>query len=158
MKRYWVYLSKMTDFTEDGILLRNAVYEAAMQMDRELLRALENAALLRNKLHKNSERVNIQPKCLICVDGIEESLSWSFWEERIEEAKAYEKDFAGIKFVFLARPYVFNEYYKLDYRDCFCRMPTHGDVSVAELFDNYIAYYNIELDGNNWITGMLWSY
>jgi len=123
--------------------------------DRELLRALENAALLRNKLHKTSERVNIQPKCLICVDGIEESLSWSFWEERIEEAKAYEKDFAGIKFVFLARPYVFNEYYKLDYRDCFCRMPTHGDVSVAELFDNYIAYYNIELDGNNWIKGML---
>lgn len=34
-------------------------------------------------------------------------------------------------------------------------MPTHGDVSVAELFDNYIAYYNIELDGNNWIKGML---
>lgn len=28
--------------------------------DRELLKALENAALLRNKFHKASEKVNIQ--------------------------------------------------------------------------------------------------
>ncbi len=123
--------------------------------DRELLKALENAALLRNKMHKTSEMINIQPKCLICIDGIEESSSWSFWKERIEEAKVYEKDFAGIKFVFLSRPYVFNQYYKLDYCNCFCRMPSYGDVSIAELFDNYIDYYNIELDGNNWIKGML---
>lgn len=47
--------------------------------DRELFKALENAALLRNKLNENSEMVNIQPKCLICIDGIEESSSWSFW-------------------------------------------------------------------------------
>lgn len=123
--------------------------------DRELFKALENAALLRNKFHKNNDMVNIQPKCLICIDGIEESSSWSFWEERIEEAKVYEKDFAGIKFVFLARPYVFKEYYKLDFSYCFCRMPSYGDISVAELFDNYIAHYNIDLDGNNWIKGML---
>lgn len=71
--------------------------------DRELFKALENAALLRNKSNKNSEMVAIQPKCLICIDGIEESLSWTFWEERIEEAKVYEKDFTGIKFVFLSR-------------------------------------------------------
>lgn len=123
--------------------------------DRELLKALENAALLRNKMHKTSDKVNIQPKCLICIDGIEESSSWSFWEERIEEAKAYEKDFAGIKFVFLARPYVFQDYFKYDYKHCFCRIPSYGDAPVAELFDNYIAYYNIDLDGNNWIKGML---
>lgn len=123
--------------------------------DRELLRALENAALLRNKLHDHGHSINIQPKCLICIDGIEEAASWSFWEERIEETKAYEKDFAGIKFVFLSRPYVFRDYYKRDYRHCFCRMPGYGDVSVAELFDKYIGYYNIDLDGNRWIKGML---
>lgn len=121
----------------------------------ELFRALENAALLRNKLHDDSETINIQPKCLICIDGIEESTSWSFWKERIEEAKAYEKDFAGIRFVFLARPYVFWEYYQLDYRHCFCRMPSFGDVSVQELFDKYICYYNIDIGENNWIKGML---
>lgn len=123
--------------------------------DRELFKALENAALLRNKSNKNSEMVGIQPKCLICIDGIEESSSWTFWEERIEEAKVYEKDFAGIKFVFLSRPYVFKEYYKLDYSNCFCRMPSHGDVSVKELFDNYVVYYNIDIDGNDWIKGMI---
>lgn len=30
-------------------------------------------------------------------------------------------------------------------------MPSHGDVSVKELFDKYVDYYNIDLDGNNWI-------
>lgn len=34
-------------------------------------------------------------------------------------------------------------------------MPGYGDVSVAELFDKYIGYYNIDLDGNRWIKGML---
>lgn len=123
--------------------------------DRELFKALENAALLRNKSCGINKGIQIQPKCLICIDGIEESASWSFWEERIEEAKTYEKDFAGIKFVFLSRPYVFKEYYKSDYRQCFCRMPSYGDVSVSKLFDNYIAFYNIDLDRNTWIRGML---
>lgn len=128
---------------------------ASTWSDRELLKALENAALLRNKSNDTSETVNIQPKCLICVDGIEESASWPFWEERIEEAKAYEKDFAGIKFVFLSRPYVFPDYFKRDYRSCFCCMPSFGDINVQDLFDTYIDYYNIDLDRNIWIKGML---
>lgn len=123
--------------------------------DRELLKALENAALLRNKFSNDNQVINIQPKCLICVDGIDEAASWSFWKERIEEAKTYEKDFAGIKFVFLSRPYVFQNYCKLDYNYCFYRLPSSGDVSVTELFNSYINFYNIDIDGNVWIKEML---
>ena len=123
--------------------------------ERELLKALENAALLRNISCVNNSVVNIQPKCVICVDGIEESASWPFWRERLEEAKIYENDFANIKFVFLSRPYVFKDYRKLDYCDCFCHLSGVGDVSVSNLFDKYIGYYNIDINGNDWVKGML---
>ena len=123
--------------------------------EKELLKALENAALLRNKSLANRDDIHIQPKCLICVDGIEEAASWDFWRQRLEEAKIYEKDFANIRFVFLARPYVFKEYQKLDYNYCFSCMPSFGDVPVSDLFDKYISYYNIDINGNNWIKGII---
>ena len=44
----------------------------------ELFRALENAALLRNRYLSEEHDVIVQPKCLICVDGIDEAASWDF--------------------------------------------------------------------------------
>lgn len=123
--------------------------------ERELFRALENAALLRKRREENNKGITIQPKCLICVDGLDEATSWDFWQERINEVKVYEKDFSGIKFVFLSRPYVFKRYKELKYRDAFFYIPSHGDVSVAQIFDQYIEYYNVNLDGNIWIRNML---
>lgn len=117
----------------------------------ELFQALENAALLRNRYLNESCDIVVQPKCLICVDGIDEASSWSFWKERIEETQVYEGIFPNVKFVFLSRPYVFPRYYDLDYRECFYTLPSSGDVSVNELFDDYIAFYKIDLCGNYWI-------
>ena len=64
--------------------------------ERELFRALENAALLRKRREENNKGITIQPKCLICVDGLDEATSWDFWQERMNEVKVYEKDFSGI--------------------------------------------------------------
>lgn len=64
---------------------------ASTWSDRELLKALENAALLRNKSNDTSETVNIQPKCLICVDGIEESASWPFGRSESKRQKLMKK-------------------------------------------------------------------
>ena len=121
----------------------------------ELFQALENAALLRNRYLNESCDIVVQPKCLICVDGIDEASSWSFWKERIEETQVYEGIFPNVKFVFLSRPYVFPRYYDLDYRECFYTLPSSGDVSVNELFDDYIAFYKIDLCGNYWIKEIL---
>ena len=55
--------------------------------------------------------------------------------------------FQNVKFVFLSRPYVFPRYCDLDYRECFYTLPSSGDVSVNELFDDYIAFYKIDLCG-----------
>lgn len=121
----------------------------------ELFRALENAALLRNRYLSEEHDIVVQPKCLICVDGIDEAASWDFWKDRIEETYAYKDIFPYVKFVFLSRPYVFHRYYDLDYRDCFYTLPSGGDVSVDELFNGYIAFYKINLCGNHWIKGIL---
>lgn len=121
----------------------------------ELFQALENAALLRNRYLNESCDIVVQPKCLICVDGIDEASSWSFWKERIEETQVYEGIFPNVKFVFLSRPYVFPRYCDLDYRECFYTLPSSGDVSVNELFDDYIAFYKIDLCGNYWIKEIL---
>lgn len=137
-----------------SILLKTLELPATWSI-RELLKAIENAALLRNKSARNELQVNIQPKCLICVDGIDEAANWQFWQERIDEAKTYESDFPNIRFVFLARPYVFPDYYKMDYRSCFHMVPSFGDVPVSSLFNDYMDYYGIDLCGNMWIKGML---
>lgn len=123
--------------------------------ESELFRAFENAALLRNRYLREKHDIVVQPKCLICVDGIDESSSWDFWKERIEETQAYENIFPNVKFVFLSRPYVFHRYYDLDYRECFYTLPSSGDVSVNELFGDYVAFYKIDLCGNHWIKGIL---
>ena len=137
-----------------SILLKTLELPATWSI-RELLKAMENAALLRNKSARNELQVNIQPKCLICVDGIDEAANWQFWQERIDEAKIYESDFPNIRFVFLSRPYVFPDYYKTDYRLCFHMLPSFGDVPVSSLFNDYMDYYEIDLCGNMWIKGML---
>lgn len=74
---------------------------------------------MRKRREENNKGITIQPKCLICVDGLDEATSWDFWQERINEVKVYEKDFSGIKFVFLSRPYVFKRYKELKYQDAF---------------------------------------
>lgn len=43
----------------------------------------------------------------------------------------------------------------MDYRECFYTLPSSGDVSVNELFDDYIAFYKIDLCGNYWIKEIL---
>ena len=110
---------------------------------------------MRNRYLNESCDIVVQPKCLICVDGIDEASSWSFWKERIEETQVYEGIFPNVKFVFLSRPYVFPRYYDLDYRECFYTLPSSVDVSVNELFDDYIAFYKIDLCGNYWIKEIL---
>lgn len=56
------------------------------------------------------------------VDGIDEASSWAFWKNRIDETSTFGKLFPAVKFVFLSRPYVFENDNKLEYRSCsyFC--------------------------------------
>lgn len=129
--------------------------------DTELLQMLENAALFWNKSREEKSEINIQPKCLICVDGIDESESHYYWIDRIKEASAYEKNFKNVKFVFLSRPNVFHISYFIKNKNsgglshCVRHIPVWGDIPVEKIFDQYIEYYKINLGTNRWIKNML---
>lgn len=157
-KHHLPIIVRAKDFTEGDnwlSIIVKTIGLSSVWSEYEIFMALENAALLRSNQIGNVDDIYVQPICLICVDGIDESSNWEFWKERVEEAKIYEKEFPRIKFVFLARPYVFPRYYKLDYNYCFFNIPSSGDVAVEDLFDEYVKYYNIDIGNNYWIKNVL---
>lgn len=115
----------------------------------ELFEALQNAAFLRS--YDENRKFIVEPKCVIIVDGVDESTSWKFWKDRINETDAFLNTFSRIKFVFLSRPYVFPEYYKLPYRNIFYSLPTTGDGKLEEVCDKYFSAYKIDIGDNFWI-------
>lgn len=117
--------------------------------ESELLGALQNAAILRN--YGKRQEFFVNPKCVIIVDGIDESLSWKFWRDKIEETIAFQNTFPRIKFVFLSRPYVFEDRYDLEYRGCFFSVPITGDGDLETICDKYFAEYKIDIGDNHWI-------
>lgn len=115
----------------------------------ELFYALQNAAFLRNRMGEDD--FFVAPNCVICVDGIDEAPSWKYWKDKIDETAAFSDAFPRIKFVFLSRPYVFNDRYDLAYSDCFCSIPVSGDGDLDEIIDKYFDVYQVDIGENNWI-------
>lgn len=115
----------------------------------DLLCALQNATFLRK--HMNEDGLFVTPNCVICIDGIDEAPSWKFWRDRIDETAAFSAMFPRIKFVFLSRPYVFEDRYELAYRDCFYSLPMSGDGDLEEICDKYFDVYRVDIAENNWI-------
>lgn len=118
----------------------------------ELFGALQIAAFMKGF---NTKDVNIEPKCVIMVDGIDEAPSWQFWKQKIEETTAFKDKFPRTKFVFLSRPYVFENFSKLSYRDCFNFLPITGDGEIEKVCDSYLEKYNIDIGENYWIKSYL---
>lgn len=115
----------------------------------ELFEALQNAAFLRS--YDDRREFLIEPKCVIMVDGIDESTLWKFWKDKINETDAFLDTFPRIKFVFLSRPYVFPERYELSHRHLFYFLPTTGDGKLDEVCNKYFLAYNIDIGDNFWI-------
>ena len=116
----------------------------------ELFRVLEESASLKDE-------EGFVSKCIICVDGIDESTAYDFWRNRIQEAEKYRSIFKRVRFVFLSRPYVFSLEDKISIGNCFSNLPTDGDIEVQNIFDRYVSHYNIDIGRNNWIKRVLRS-
>lgn len=114
----------------------------------ELFGALQNAAFIRKP---RDGEFFIEPQCVVIVDGIDEASSWEYWKGKIEETTAFKKRFPRIKFVFLSRPYVFENRFELSYRDCFYSLPISGDGDLDEICDKYFSKYRIDIGENHWI-------
>ena len=122
--------------------------------EKELFFALQSSAYI-GRGEVASDQFDVVPKCVICIDGIDESDSWDFWKERIEETKVYKDLYPRIKFVFLSRPYVFGDIYRLSYRNDIFIIPHYGDVNPMELCDAYFEKYMISIGNNRLIKTLL---
>lgn len=93
---------------------------------------------------------------LICIDGLDESKNREYWLTKILEAKSYETIYQDIKFVFLSRHSFFKSNNdKKDLWNCINYLPPQSDVNIDELFNKYIDYYDIKIDGYEWIKNIL---
>lgn len=152
-QKHFPILVHATDFSTGNTwkdIVEKTLGLASNWNESELFNALEAAAMLR-------DTEGFVSKCIICVDSLDESSSYSFWKEKIKESAEFQSKYKRIKFVFLSRPYVFNYEDKVSIGNCFDYLPSSGDVDVRTLFNDYISYYSIDIGQNNWIVQTIQS-
>lgn len=149
-----VHAKDFSDGETWGTIIEKTLGLSSDWDEKELFFSLQSSAQLgRGDAHP--EQFDVVSKCVICVDGIDEAESWDFWKNRIEETEAYRELYPRVKFVFLSRPYVFGDIYKLTYRNDVSIIPYHGDVNPLELCDSYFKAYKITIGNNRWIKTLL---
>lgn len=152
-QKHFPILVHATDFSTGNTwkdIVEKTLGLASNWNESELFNALEAAAMLR-------DTKGFVSKCIICVDSLDESSSYSFWKEKIKESAKFQSKFKRIKFVFLSRPYVFDYDDRASIGNCFDYLPSSGDVDVRTLLNDYMSYYNIDIGQNSWIVQTLQS-
>jgi hypothetical protein len=103
----------------------------------------------------DEEQVNLtRTKILICIDGLDESIPWDHWIERINELKIIIEKFDRIRFCVASRPYVFSN---TGMQMPIVWLPSEGDLRVSELYQQYINYYNIKFENEEDFAWLKWS-
>lgn len=92
--------------------------------------------------------IQILPKVIIIVDGLDESSTKERWIERIKESNVITSNYPQIRFCFTTRPSVID--FPVDYAQV-KRLNTGGDTPVYKLFDAYIKKYNIVAKNQGWL-------
>jgi hypothetical protein len=90
---------------------------------------------------------------LICIDGLDESIPWDRWKERIGELDAIQRNYRRLKFAITSRPYVFQE----GRIPKALKLPSEGDISVAQLFPEYMAFYDVSFSNADDFNWLRWS-
>lgn len=120
--------------------------------DVSLWRALSSFAATRDL---RSDGISIRAKVAVLVDGLDEKPPVSRWTDRMHEAEAISEQFPRIKFAYSSRPNGVDPIMQRDLGSCKYYIDDQGDVPASELFDRYIAYYGIEINGNESYRWML---
>lgn len=94
------------------------------------------------------DSIQISPKVLVIVDGIDESSDYEEWIKRIQETVAISEKYPQICFCFTSRPAAIPDRLN-DVRTI--RLSAGGDVPAFKLFDSYIKAYNISTSNRGWL-------
>ena len=158
------FASKAKDFLGDGVHVpiliaavdfedcdswRDAIVKT-LQLDGgwddiSLWHALSSFAATRDF---RSDGISIRAKVAVLVDGLDEKPPISRWTDRMHEAEAISEQFPRIKFSYSTRPNGIDPIIQKDPELCNYYIDDQGDVSASELFDRYMTYYGIEVNGN----------
>lgn len=136
------------EFTWRNILISNLGLSNTWSED-EIWQALSSQSN-RKRIHilDSAEQINVLPKVVIIVDGIDESSLHEKWKERIQETNAIVQKYPQIRFCFTSRPFVFNS--GMEYTNI-VNLGVSGDVPVYKLFESYIRAYNINSTNLGWL-------
>lgn len=109
-----------------------------------LWQALSSAAAIHDV---NDIDFSLKSKVAILVDGLDERPPSSLWERMIKEGDAISHRYPRIRFAYSIRSGSIN-FKDPSITACSYQLGTGGDVPACKLFDRYINYYEIDLDGN----------
>lgn len=136
-------------------IIKNSLGLASAWNETELWQALEALSYrteINNISREDTIETKIIPKILICIEGVDESQPYDLWYDRLREVEAICSNYPRLRFCITSRPYVFRE---LAYDDSLLsntlRLASDGDVSVNELFEEYIQYFQIDIEGGAWV-------
>ena len=113
-----------------------------------LLQALSSSAALWDR---RGGDLHIRAKVAVMVDGLDERPPSALWARMMRQADAISHDYPRIRFCYSSRP-AGVDFGKEGGGLLSCRhvLDPTGDVPVSELFDRYVAYYRIHLDGQTY--------
>lgn len=97
---------------------------------------------LKNYKHINDNILDDTTKVLICLDGLDESIPYKHWIDKINEIEEITTVHSRIRFLISSRPYV------LKNKTINCkaiRLNSDGDVKVSDIFSKYIDTYNVRI-------------
>lgn len=136
-------------------ILKKSLGLASVWNETELWQALEALSYrveINNISTASTVAAKIIPKILICIEGVDESRPYDLWYDRLREIEAICSKYPRLRFCITSRPYVFRE---LVYGDSLLsntlRLPSDGDVPVNVLFQEYIEYFHVNIEGCLWI-------
>jgi hypothetical protein len=136
-------------------IIKKSLGLASVWNETELWQALEALSYrveINNIFTTSTVATKIIPKILICIEGVDESKPYDLWYDRLREIEAICSKYSRIRFCITSRPYVFR---KLAYDDSLLsntlRLPSDGDVPVNVLFQEYIEFFHINIEGCFWI-------
>lgn len=136
-------------------IIKKSLSLASVWNETELWQALEALSYrmeINNISKVDTVAARIIPKILICIEGVDESKPYDLWYDRLREIEAICSKYPRLRFCITSRPYVFRQ---LTYDDSLLsntlRLPSDGDVPANLLFQEYIEYFNVNIEGCFWI-------
>lgn len=155
------FIIQAKSYTASGTwrsILADSVGLSASWTEEEIWRGLEACAFrcdVKNARGMNANHEFVPTKVLMCIDGLDESIPWDHWHEKIRELQIITERFPRIRVVVASRPYVFSSATLHGLTPI--HLSSEGDLRVGDLFERYLQAYHIRFEETEYFAWLRWS-